>query len=184
MHSAQLLVFLVLFCLVQAHDEGLVDTTCLPLRSSFSRLEEHDYSKALLLGNFTCTSQKTFFSDQGVVADRQRYSLQTYYDKIKGCLISQGGDIYMEEYVSSSGQVCLLERNELAGLYSESFDLHRGGLGYSSRILQSYDKHVQRLVRRVEYTLPTSYGQLIISTLVDKKQKPVLQETIVCIRQD
>lgn len=174
---------LALFCLVQAHDEGLSDTTCLSIRSSLSRLQEHDYSKSLILGNFTCFSKITSFDEQGSTSVR-RYLLQTHYDKAKGAIVSQGEGVYMEEYVSPSGEVCIIEKQDLAGFYTESFDLHKGGLGYSSRILQSYDKHVDRLIRRVEYALPTSYGQLLFSILLDKKQRPVLQETSVCTKQE
>nr|WIL02778.1 hypothetical protein Cbor_233 [Cedratvirus borely] len=183
MHNLHLLVLLLLFCSVQAHDEGLSDTTCLPVRSSLSRLQEYNQAKSLLLGNFTCLAQRTSFTEQDISVSARRYLLQTYYDKRKGAIVSEAEGTYMEEYVSSSGEVCVIERHELAGFYSESFDLHRGGLGYASRILQSYDKHVERLVRRVEYALPTLYGQVIISTLFDKKQRPVLQETTVCTRQ-
>nr|WIL04127.1 hypothetical protein Clen_197 [Cedratvirus lena] len=180
----RILYFLTfLLCLVQAHDEGLADTTCSPTRSSFSRLQEHDYSKSLLLGNFTCLVQRISFSEAEAVYDTHTYLLQTFYDKSKGAIVSQGQDVYMEEYVSSSSQVCVIERHELAGFYTESFDLHKGSFGYSSRLLQSYDKHVERLIRRVEYTLPTAYGQLILSTLLDKKQRPVLQEVTTCTRQ-
>lgn len=174
------LLLLAAFCLVQAHDEGLSDTTCLSVRSSLSRLQEHDYSKSLVLGNFTCFSKITSFDEQDSTSVR-RYLLQTYYDKTKGAIVSQGEGVYMEEYVSASGEVCI---NDLTGFYTESFDLHRGGVGYSSRILQSYDKHVDRLIRRVEYALPTSYGQVLFFILFDKKQRPVLQETSVCTKQD
>jgi hypothetical protein len=186
-----ILLVLTLTCLVQAHDEGLSDTTCLPLRSSFSRLQEYNQAKSLLLGNFTCLAHRLSFSEQGVLTDARRYFLQTYYDKSKGAIVSQGrtlysspvNEFYMEEYVTSTGEVCILEGDSLSGFFSESFDLHKGAPGYTSRLLQSYDKHVERLVRRVEYVLPTQYGQLVVFTLLDKKQRPLVQEISTCTRE-
>ena len=177
---------ITLFVFIVLSQANFYDTTCPKFRCTKEELFERNYAKSLMYGNFSCISTIILFNPDGSPSSATAGTLNyyTYYDKIKGAIISPADNgANSEEYCGNNGGICLDEAEDLAAYYTESYDISKGKKGNAARLIQSYEKNGNKRIRRVQHLTTTKDGgESLVFFLLDENQKYVFGAFYTCTK--